>query len=88
MKTKKKTVKKKQKKPLDLDQLEEQFNGRSAQIQQLFEDVVHISDGIPNGSVLIVLMNLTIILFQEIGVGKEDAISFFHDACDENWKQE
>lgn len=64
--------------------LEEQFEAREDEIKQLFEDIVHISDGIPNGSVLIVLMNLTIILFQEIGISKKHAINFFTEACDEN----
>jgi hypothetical protein len=68
-------------------QLEEHFPDRLDEIKELFERLVLMIDGIPHGNALIALMNLTMVLFQEIGIGKEDAIRFFIDACNENWSE-
>lgn len=69
-------------------QLEDHFPERLDDIKELFDRMVQLIDGLPHGSALIALMNLTMVLFQEIGISKDDAVRFFKEACDENMEQE
>jgi hypothetical protein len=71
-----------------IKKLEGEFAARNIEIAQLVEDIMSISDGLPNGSVLVGLMTASMMLFEAIGISKEDACRFFRDACDENMANE
>ncbi len=71
-----------------IKRLEGEFSARNEEIAQLVQDIISISDELPNGSVLVALMTTSMMLFDEMGISKEDAVRFFRDACDENMVQE
>ena len=71
-----------------IKRLEGEFAARNDEIEKLVKDMVSISDGIPNGSFLVALMTTSIMLFDAMGISKEDAVRFFSEACDENMVKE
>jgi hypothetical protein len=71
-----------------IKKLEGEFAARNEEIAQLVEDIMHISDGLPNGSVLVGLMTASMMLFEAMGISKKDACGFFREACEENMVQD
>lgn len=70
-----------------IKRLEGEFAARNEEIEQLVKTIVSVSDGIPNGSFLVALMTTSIMLFDAMGISKEDAVRFFKEACDENMEE-